>query len=44
MSQTSLKSLLVMLFAVCASSALAQMPKTQERVMHTLKTGKPLRN
>lgn len=24
--------------------ALAQMPKTQERVMHTLKTGKPLRN
>src|SRR5882762_9732116 len=26
MSQTSLKSLLVMLFALCASSALAQMP------------------
>ncbi|TDJ35366.1 MAG: 3-hydroxyacyl-CoA dehydrogenase/enoyl-CoA hydratase family protein [Gammaproteobacteria bacterium] len=25
-------------------SALAQMPKTQERIMHTLKTGKPLRN
>ncbi len=24
--------------------ALAQMPKTQERIMHTLKTGKPLRN
>jgi 3-hydroxyacyl-CoA dehydrogenase len=25
-------------------SALVQMPKTQERIMHTLKTGKPLRN
>ena len=24
--------------------ALAQMPKTQERILHTLKTGKPLRN
>jgi 3-hydroxyacyl-CoA dehydrogenase len=24
--------------------ALAQMPKTQQRIMHTLKTGKPLRN
>jgi 3-hydroxyacyl-CoA dehydrogenase len=24
--------------------ALAQMPKTQERIVHTLKTGKPLRN
>jgi 3-hydroxyacyl-CoA dehydrogenase len=24
--------------------ALAQMPKTQERIMHTLTTGKPLRN
>ena len=24
--------------------ALAQMPKTQERIAHTLKTGKPLRN
>ncbi|HRQ66185.1 MAG TPA: 3-hydroxyacyl-CoA dehydrogenase/enoyl-CoA hydratase family protein [Xanthomonadaceae bacterium] len=24
--------------------ALAQMPKTQERIIHTLKTGKPLRN
>jgi len=24
--------------------ALGQMPKTQERIMHTLKTGKPLRN
>lgn len=24
--------------------ALAQMPKTQERVLHMLKTGKPLRN
>ena len=24
--------------------ALAQMPKTQERIMHMLKTGKPLRN
>jgi 3-hydroxyacyl-CoA dehydrogenase len=24
--------------------ALAKMPKTQERIMHTLKTGKPLRN
>jgi 3-hydroxyacyl-CoA dehydrogenase len=24
--------------------ALAQMPKTQERIEHTLKTGKPLRN
>ena len=24
--------------------ALAQMPKTQERILHTLTTGKPLRN
>jgi 3-hydroxyacyl-CoA dehydrogenase len=24
--------------------ALGQMPKTQERIMHTLTTGKPLRN
>jgi 3-hydroxyacyl-CoA dehydrogenase len=24
--------------------ALAQMPKTQERIVHTLNTGKPLRN
>ena len=24
--------------------ALALMPKTQERILHTLKTGKPLRN
>jgi len=24
--------------------ALAQMPKTQERILHMLKTGKPLRN
>jgi 3-hydroxyacyl-CoA dehydrogenase len=24
--------------------ALAQMPKTQERIAHMLKTGKPLRN
>jgi 3-hydroxyacyl-CoA dehydrogenase len=24
--------------------ALAQMPKTQERIAHTLSTGKPLRN
>jgi acetyl-CoA acyltransferase len=32
------------LLATALRAALAQMPKTQERIAHMLKTGKPLRN
>jgi len=38
------KLVLALALSTVSTLALAQTPKTQERIVHTLKTGKPLRN